>query len=176
MQGVSPAPRRLPSACCLVPRACALGRKRKSSSTSAVTAGERRARCGDGSPTPAAQSLRGTHRHQNLPRTTAQAAPRGNGEGQHAGQQARLLCTAFRARRGLRRRGKRALAPIANTGRTMQIKCLDAVGAKQSIASHSKVSAAGRPAPREKTARPTRRAGSGGSDPGPGAKTRAPAQ
>ncbi|KAH8603801.1 hypothetical protein ERJ75_001784600 [Trypanosoma vivax] len=31
------------------------------------------------------------------------------------------------------RRGKRALAPSANTGRTMQIKCLDAVGAKQQL-------------------------------------------
>ncbi|KAH8609885.1 hypothetical protein ERJ75_001157200 [Trypanosoma vivax] len=48
------------------------------------------------------------------------------------------------------RRGKRALAPSANTGRTMQIKCLDAVGPKQSFASHSKVSAAGRPAPTRK--------------------------
>ncbi|CCD20114.1 hypothetical protein, conserved in T. vivax [Trypanosoma vivax Y486] len=44
------------------------------------------------------------------------------------------------------RRGKRALAPSANTGHTMQIKCLDAVGAKQSCSSHSKGSAAGRPA------------------------------
>ncbi|KAH8612300.1 hypothetical protein ERJ75_000904000 [Trypanosoma vivax] len=48
------------------------------------------------------------------------------------------------------RRGERALAPIANTGRTMQIKCLDAVAAEQSFASYSKVSAAGRPAPTRK--------------------------
>ncbi|KAH8609899.1 hypothetical protein ERJ75_001154900 [Trypanosoma vivax] len=69
------------------------------------------------------------------------------------------------------RRGKRALAPSANTGRTMQIKCLDAVGAKQSFASHSKVSAAGRPAPTRKNSPADTPRRLRGSNPGPGAKT-----
>ncbi|KAH8609886.1 hypothetical protein ERJ75_001157000 [Trypanosoma vivax] len=69
------------------------------------------------------------------------------------------------------RRGKRALAPSANTGRTMQIKCLDAVGpSKASLRTPKSPQRVDQP-PREKTARPTRRAGSGGSNPGPGAKT-----
>ncbi|KAH8606624.1 hypothetical protein ERJ75_001495200 [Trypanosoma vivax] len=93
------------------------GTERKSSSP-AVTAGERRARRGDGSPTPAAQSLRGDAPSQNLPErqrrrereATATVARRSAGP--HA-------CTAFRARRGLGRRGKRALAPTP----TQDVQC-----------------------------------------------------
>ncbi|CCD19781.1 hypothetical protein, conserved in T.vivax [Trypanosoma vivax Y486] len=39
---------------------------------------------------------------KTFPARQRRRATRGNGDGQHAGQQARLLCTAFRARRGLR--------------------------------------------------------------------------
>ncbi|KAH8612299.1 hypothetical protein ERJ75_000904700 [Trypanosoma vivax] len=164
-KATAPAPRRLPSA-------CALGRKRKSSSTSAVTAGERRARCGDGSPTPAAQSLRGTHRLQNLPRTTAQAD---NARQRRRSARRSAGPTALHGLPGQARPSAAAASAHSRRAPTLDVQCKEnastpSVPSKASPCTPKSPQRVDQP-PRGKTARPTRRAGSSGSNPGPGAET-----
>ncbi|KAH8603802.1 hypothetical protein ERJ75_001785400 [Trypanosoma vivax] len=109
---------------------------------------------------------------KTFPARQRRRATRGNGDGQHAGQQARLLCTAFRARRGLRP-PRQARTRADRQHRTYNANKMPRRRRCQAkLRSHSKVSAAGRPAPHAKK-QPGRHAAQApaAQTPGPGAKS-----